>query len=351
MSLRSDYVDGEELPADDVNDIVNALVFNGGDGHDGALNVTSGTTTIDCTGLGNVIIKHYTTFNISAGATLAFSNVPAGGIIFVPFVQGAVTWAGTIDLDSCGADGGAGRTLNCVYQTISHVDGYDGTDPFNNFGAAMHGKGGLGGDCGYNHISTMLAFSAASGASGAANSIANGVASALKNFGGEGGANGVAAGVTVAAAIIAFATRYGISICCGAGGASGGISGWLETGSALSGTSAAGTKGGGAIMMIAGGNVSLTGTLKMRSVTPSSGTENHASASDYSISVAGSSAGAAGVGVAFVRKSATLTNTLTVLATAGSPAVGIGAGITTPFYAAGNAAASADGTFAVVRTL
>lgn len=79
----------------------------GGDGVDGVLNVTSGTTTID---LGNAayVVKNYTSINISAGATLAFSNPHTNGTIIALKSQGNVTIAGTINASGMGAAGGAG---------------------------------------------------------------------------------------------------------------------------------------------------------------------------------------------------------------------------------------------------
>ena len=79
----------------------------GGDGSDGALSVTAGTTTIDCANAA-IVVKQYTSISISAGATLAFSNPHAGGTIVILKSQGNVTIAGTINASSMGAAGGAG---------------------------------------------------------------------------------------------------------------------------------------------------------------------------------------------------------------------------------------------------
>ncbi|MES2225001.1 MAG: hypothetical protein V4478_03365 [Patescibacteria group bacterium] len=79
-----------------------ALTRFGGTGADGALNVTSGTTTINLGGSATVI-KNYTSINVSAGATLAFSNPHANGTIIELKSQGAVTIAGTVDASGMGA--------------------------------------------------------------------------------------------------------------------------------------------------------------------------------------------------------------------------------------------------------
>lgn len=71
----------------------------GGTGADGALNVTSGTTSL----AGNAI-KNYTTINVSVGATLDLSS---GNWLWLK-ATGNVTIAGTIDLSGRGGAGGAG---------------------------------------------------------------------------------------------------------------------------------------------------------------------------------------------------------------------------------------------------
>ncbi len=90
---------GEEVAASDLN---NAFLF-GGDGSDGALTVASGTTTIDASSA-NIVIKNYTSIDISAGAILDLSNKASDGTILILKSQGDVTIAGTIDLDGDGAN-------------------------------------------------------------------------------------------------------------------------------------------------------------------------------------------------------------------------------------------------------
>ncbi len=79
-----------------------AYVF-GGDGSDGALNVTSGTTNLDAASA-TILVKEYTSINISSGATLGLTNEAAGGTILILKSQGNVTIEGTIDLDGKGAN-------------------------------------------------------------------------------------------------------------------------------------------------------------------------------------------------------------------------------------------------------
>ena len=80
-----------------------SVVRFGGTGADGALNVTSGTTTIDCTNQ-NVCLKNYSSINVSVGATLAFSNPASDGTIIILKSTGATTIAGTIDARGMGGD-------------------------------------------------------------------------------------------------------------------------------------------------------------------------------------------------------------------------------------------------------
>ncbi len=79
-----------------------SVVRFGGTGADGALNVTSGTTTVDCTNQ-NICVKNYSSINVSVGATLAFSNPASDGTVVVLKSTGAVTIAGTVDVRGMGA--------------------------------------------------------------------------------------------------------------------------------------------------------------------------------------------------------------------------------------------------------
>lgn len=113
------------------NLMVNGQFGLGGDGSDGALNITSGTTTIDV-GAVNVFEKNYTSINISAGAGLTFSNPGSGGTIVILKSQGDVVIDGYIDVRTVGGAGGAGGTGNggngsngtagfAIQDTTSHV--------------------------------------------------------------------------------------------------------------------------------------------------------------------------------------------------------------------------------------
>jgi hypothetical protein len=93
---------------------VNAAVSKfGGTGADGALSITSGTTTINCAGAA-VVVKNYTSISITGTGKLAFSNPAAGGTIIILKSQGNVTITSSagpaIDVRGMGASGGTGAS-------------------------------------------------------------------------------------------------------------------------------------------------------------------------------------------------------------------------------------------------
>jgi len=81
----------------------------GGDGSDGALSVTSGTTTIDLSNAA-VVIKDYTTIDITGTGVVDFTNPHENGTIVIFKATGNVTITSSttpcIDLRAMGADGG-----------------------------------------------------------------------------------------------------------------------------------------------------------------------------------------------------------------------------------------------------
>ena len=97
----------------------------GGDGSDGALNVTSGTTTIDLGGE-QVVVKNYTSINIESGATVDFSNPATGGTIIFFKSQGNVTIEGTLDATGVGAGPNEASNLQITETDHSGEDGDNG---------------------------------------------------------------------------------------------------------------------------------------------------------------------------------------------------------------------------------
>lgn len=77
----------------------------GGDGSDGALIISSGTTTLDAAGA-KILVKNYTSISITGTGKITVSNPHAGGTILILRSQGAVTLtssATVIDLKGLGA--------------------------------------------------------------------------------------------------------------------------------------------------------------------------------------------------------------------------------------------------------
>lgn len=81
----------------------------GGDGSDGALSITSGTTTVDCAGA-RVVIKQYTSISITSTGKLAFSNPHANGSYIFILSQGGVTLTATAPCISVSAIGASATT-------------------------------------------------------------------------------------------------------------------------------------------------------------------------------------------------------------------------------------------------
>jgi hypothetical protein len=129
------FVAGDNILASEINtnfEKVNSKF--GGDGSDGALNIASGTTTIDAGGE-NVFIKNYTSINIASGATLTISNPASEGTILILRSQEDATIEGKIELKGKGASAG--------------TSGYAIMDDTNHRGAGgENGNSGSGGGAG-----------------------------------------------------------------------------------------------------------------------------------------------------------------------------------------------------------
>lgn len=101
----------------------------GGDGTDGALSITSGTTTVSLASAA-VVIKNYTSISITSTGNLAFSNPHANGSIVILRSQGAVTLTSSstavIDMRGIGGTGGvasagSGSGANFVMDDATHL--------------------------------------------------------------------------------------------------------------------------------------------------------------------------------------------------------------------------------------
>lgn len=191
----------------------------GGDGSDGALSISSGTTTIDLGGAA-IVVKNYTTFSITGTGKLAFTNPHANGTIFIPkikFGYNATITSSTvpcIELSGLGGAGGAGAVA--------------GTSP------------GTAGNSGLGNI-----FSAGGGGGGVQSPT---------NTGGTGGSS-----------ITSYSTRFFKAVNLMVGGGGGG-------GATGAGTAGNGGNGGGCMYMEVGGALNFTGTINANGNNGGNGT-------------------------------------------------------------------------------
>ncbi len=279
----------------------------GGTGADGALSISSGTTTID---LGNaaLVTKNYTSISITGTGVLAFSNPNSAGTVIVLRSQGAVTLTSSatpmIDASGMGAQAGS--------------NGSGAVDSTNHFGASA--SGGTGGASGSIYdVATVGLYTNSSfkltrrslfltcGAGGGTGATASG------GGGGAGGAGGRGGGVLLieCGGALNFTTSSGISVAGKVG--SDGVRG---TGGGASG----GGGGGGS----AGMCVILYETLTASSGTVT--TTNGAGGAGAVTDGAGSGGGGGGGGAASVALGGTGATTASGDGGGGGGGGGAGAG-------------------------
>ena len=258
---------GTALPALDASNLTGLPFTFGGDGSDGALNVTSGTTNIDASST-NVVVKNYTSINVSAGAILGLTNPASDGTVLILKSLGAVTIAGTIELSGDGAiketdgydifdstshtstdeTGGTQITENLwYYTTLGVFDSYhrfvgvhagsggaDGNDGPDDGVDAVGGAGGRGGGAIIIECGGALNFTGEINVNGATGSVG---ADNTTGAGAGGGAGGAAGSILV----------YYSSLTSSSGtlNAKGGAGGDGGSGGADASAPAAGGKGGG----------------------------------------------------------------------------------------------------------
>ena len=118
----------------------------GGNGSDGLLKISSGTTTIDLANAA-IVVKNYTHIEITGTAALAFSNPHANGTLIWLRSQGDViitsSAAAAINGDSMGGAGGAGGNGG-----DPATNGTDGTDGIGTTITVDAGNGGVLGGIG-----------------------------------------------------------------------------------------------------------------------------------------------------------------------------------------------------------
>lgn len=263
-----------------------AKTMFGGDGSDGALSISSGTTTLDAAGA-KVLTKNYTSISITGTAKLTIQNPHASGTILILKSMGNVTITSTqpgIDLQGMGGTGGTagvagtvaagilfsadtpngkagssgtggaggGAVSNSEFYTntedklhrhvINVVPGSGGAGGIDGF-AANAGTGGRGGGALIIECGGALNFTGSIRTSGA-----NGTAGGTSSRSGSGGGGGGSAGMYVILYNILTAASGTVTSAGGDGGAGG-----TEAGSATSATGGGGGGGGGSLG-VAGGN-------------------------------------------------------------------------------------------------
>ncbi len=253
--------------------VTSAIEKFGGDGSDGALTVTTGTTNLDASGA-KVLIKNYTSISITGDGKIAVTNPHTEGTILILRSQGDVTLTSSaapmIDLtglvtagtggsggtgrDDGGSAGGNGNDGDYILDALTHYGAGGGVGASN-----VGGTGGTGGvaltkDQGiYRLYSATIAditmnrnqyvipgTSGGGGAGGHTADVAN-----QASPGGAGGAGGAGGGALIIECGGAwnFTTTGGISVAGSAGSA--GTDGADETGSGSNEGAAGGAGGGG----------------------------------------------------------------------------------------------------------
>lgn len=249
--------------------VTNVLHKFGGTGTDGALSITSGTTTIDLAGAA-LLTKNYTSISITGTGALAFSNPNANGTIIILKSQGNVTLTSVatpmlsgVGLGATGATGAAINTTGTAPTGTSGLSLIGQTTGGGGGAATTAGAGGIAG-AGisptypttfiYREVIVSTGAGGGAGASGGTSGTVN------SGAGGNGGRGGGAFVIECAGAFN-FTTASGISVA--------GVTGTAGTGSTGSRPSGGGAGGGagGSVLVIYNtltansGTVVLTGSV------------------------------------------------------------------------------------------
>lgn len=263
----------------------NLAVSTFGDNSDGALNVTTGTTTLDCAN-NNFAVFQYESFNVSSGATLTFNNTANDGTIVVFRVSGDCTIAGTVDGDGLGTLGGTGLTSVTMNGTDS---GNTGTAPFNAISSLAGG------------VSTpvLSGTQVAAAGSGSPANYFNSGSSANDVVITPGTSTGGGGGSFSDHDSLHKLNPFGFVATPGMGGSSGSaVAGRCNINSAGSTiVGADGGRGGLTIIFIVGGNLTFTGTVTLQGESAGASTATAITTTGnqtVSVAIGGSSGGGAG---------------------------------------------------------
>lgn len=206
--------------------VINSKGSFGGDGSDGALSVTSGTTTISLGGA-QVVVKQYTSISITGTGTVTFSNPHANGTFIILKSQGAVTLTSSsapmLNASAFGAAGGAtvssssGQNKNGLIGTAGFTNFFKLNNGVNATTTAIGAGGAIPGFL-YSDISQVLnKYPNAFVGAGAGSGQSKNTNSASNIVSGKGG-NGGSALVIECGGAWNFTTASGISVAGEAGG-------------------------------------------------------------------------------------------------------------------------------------
>lgn len=215
-----------------------------GDGSDGALSITSGTTTLNTA---NKQVYQYSSVSITSTGVLGFGSNLKNKPIFI-FSQGdlTVTSSATPAVDAR-LLGGAGAARN-----TSSISGSSGTDGYGTYEQLASGVGGGGGGS-FTGSSGGAAYNASGGAGGGG--IGDDADTASSGSGGYTPTNGKG-GRYSASMPIPYRLVHAR---CGSGGGSGGRGVFSYPSLGNTGYSGKGGDGGGCVFFIVGGNINISG--------------------------------------------------------------------------------------------
>ncbi len=264
----------------------------GGTGADGALTITSGTTTIDL-GSAAVVVKNYSSISITGTGALGFSNPNANGTIVILKSRGDVTITSSatpaIDMRGLGSTGGTGgaTTANGIVGTAA------GSTIVQNV---------IGGGPGTKNASGVAGVTFASGAQ----LIINGKHVPLSA--GAGGGGGAGGGEVSSSAATAPGGGGGSNLINSGSASTNG------TTSSTSGSGGAGGRGAGALYIEVGGSFSNSGIINAAGTIGTAATTQGG----------GGGGGAGGVIVILYNTLTSDTGTYTLTAGAGGAGAGTG---------------------------
>lgn len=237
-------------------DVYSHLSKFGGTGQDGALNISSGTTTVSCGGF-VICEKNYSSISITGTGVLAFSDANASGTIVILKSQGnvTITCSTTPCINAKGFGPAGGASLGAVVTNTNGLVGNQGIGK--NYITLAGAAGGTGGAITSTQAFRTYAtstkhtdvFVGAGGSSGNNCSVGNGTGSS-----GAGGAGGGAIILEVGG-YLNFTATNGISV----GGANG--SNGTGASNANVASSGGGGGGGGYALVLYNNLTSKTGTI------------------------------------------------------------------------------------------